>query len=197
MSEIFIVTALGFLAPASTILPLQILFLNMVTDVFPALALGLGKGDKTVMKIPPRDSKEDIVTNKDWIEIGLYSAIITTTVIAAVIYCREFITQDHKILNNVAFITLAFAQLFHVFNMSSPKSKFLVNEITKNHFVWYAIVICSGLMVFVYLLPQMRLVLGLSLLPINVWTVSLVASLIPLILIQIYKVLSQKNEKEK
>jgi P-type Ca2+ transporter type 2C len=187
LSEIFIVTALGFLAPASTVLPLQILFLNMVTDVFPALALGLGKGDKTVMKIPPRNPKEDIVTNKDWIEIALYSAVITLSVILAVIYCKEYITPDHKILNNVAFVTLAFAQLFHVFNMSSPKSKFLVNEVTKNHFIWYAIVICSGLMVFVYLVPQMRTVLGLSVLPINVWTVSLVASLIPLILIQMYK----------
>ncbi len=187
LSEIFIVTALGFLAPASTVLPLQILFLNMVTDVFPALALGLGKGDKTVMKIPPRDSKEDIVTNKDWIEIGFYSAIITLSVIFAVIYCKEFITKDHKILNNVAFVTLAFAQLFHVFNMSSPKSQFLVNEVTKNHFIWYAIVICSGLMVFVYLMPEMRIVLGLSILPINVWGVSIGASLIPLILIQIYK----------
>jgi P-type Ca2+ transporter type 2C len=187
LSEIFIVTALGFLAPASTVLPLQILFLNMVTDIFPALALGLGKGDKTVMKIPPRDSKEDIVTNKDWFGIGVFSAIITLSVISAVIYCREFITPDHKILNNVAFVTLAFAQLFHVFNMSSPRSKSLVNEITKNHFVWYAIIICTGLIVFVYVIPQMRNVLGLSVLPLNIWIVSIVASLIPLFLIQIYK----------
>lgn len=193
LSEIFIVTTLGFLAPASTVLPLQILFLNMVTDVFPALALGLGKGDKTVMKIPPRDSKEDIVTNKDWIEIGVFSAIITVSVILAVVYCREFITQENKILNNVAFVTLAFAQLFHVFNMSSPKSRLIVNEVTKNHFIWYAIVICSGLMVFVYLVPQMRTVLGLSVLPINVWGVSLGASLIPLILIQFYKAMTIKN----
>jgi P-type Ca2+ transporter type 2C len=195
LSEIFIVTALGFIAPASTVLPLQILFLNMVTDVFPALALGLGKGDKTVMKMPPRDSKEDIVTNKDWVEIGAFSAIITLSVILAVIYCREFITPDHKILNNVAFVTLAFAQLFHVFNMSSPRSKSLVNEITKNHFIWYAIIICTGLMVFVYVVPQMRIVLGLSILPLNVWAVSIGASLIPLILIQIYKALSLLKEK--
>ena len=193
LSEIFIVTTLGFLAPSSTILPLQILFLNMVTDVFPALALGLGKGDKTVMKIPPRDSKEDIVTSEDWIEIGLYSTVITISVILAVIYCREFITPDPKILNNVAFVTLAFAQLFHVFNMPSPKSNFLVNEVTKNHFIWYAIVICTGLMVFVYLLPQMRLVLGLAVLPIDVWVESIIASLVPLILIQIYKAFKIRN----
>ncbi len=188
LSEIFIVTTLGFLAPASTILPLQILFLNMVTDVFPALALGLGKGDNTVMDVPPRNPKEDIVTNKDWVEIGFYSAIITISVILTVLYCQEYITSDSKILNNVAFITLAFAQLFHVFNMSSPKSKFIVNEITKNHFVWYALIICSGLMVVVYAIPQMRSVLGLAILPMSAWVAAILASLMPLVLLQIYKV---------
>lgn len=193
LSEIFIVTTLGFLAPAATILPLQILFLNMVTDVFPALALGLGKGDNTVMDIPPRNPKEDIVTNKDWLEIILYSVIITISVILAVLYCKEYISPDNKILNNVAFITLAFAQLFHVFNMSSPKSEIIVNEITKNHFVWYAIIICSGLMAIVFVIPQMRTVLGLSALPTNVWMVGIIASFIPLILIQIYKVFTKKR----
>ena len=192
ISEIFIVTVMGFLAPASTILPLQILFLNMVTDVFPALALGLGKGDKTVMKVPPRNPKEDIVTNKDWVEIGIFSVIITLSVVAAVVYCREFITQDDKTLNNVAFITLGFSQLFHVFNMASPKSKFLVNEITKNHFVWYAIIISVGLIALVYVIPQMRSVMGLLVLPMNVWAVSIGASLIPLVLGQIYKAIKKQ-----
>ena len=197
LSEIFIVTAMGFVAPASTILPLQILFLNMVTDVFPALALGLGKGDKTVMDRPPRGFDEDIVVNKDWISIGMYALIITLSVILAVLYCKEFITPDDTTANNVAFLTLAFAQLFHVFNMSSPNSKLFINEITKNRFVWYAIVICTGLMAFVYFVPQMRLVLGLKMLSVDVWIVSIVASLIPLILIQIYKAIWQKPVKSK
>ena len=191
LSEIFIVTVLGFLAPASTILPLQILFLNMVTDVFPALALGLGKGDKTVMKVPPRDPKEDIVTNKDWIAIALYSAIITLSVMAAVFFCKVFITSDHKILNNVSFVTLALAQLFHVYNMSSPQSKFLINEITKNRFVWYATIICLSLMALVFLVPQMRLVLGLVSLPPKVWLVAIAASFIPLLVIQVNKAIKK------
>ena len=136
LSEIFIVTALGFIAPAVTLLPLQILFLNMVTDVFPALALGLGKGDKTVMDRPPRDPKNLIVSNKDWIAIGLYALAITLACMVAVIFCKEFLLVDDKTANNVAFITLAFAQLFHVFNMASAQSKLLVNEITKNKFGW-------------------------------------------------------------
>lgn len=195
LSEIFIVTSLGFLTPASTILPLQILFLNMVTDVFPALALGLGKGDKSVMDLPPRNPKEDIVTNKDWAVIIIYAALISASVIIAVLYCQEYISPNNKILNNVAFTALAFAQLFHVFNMSSPKSDFIVNEITKNHFVWYAIIICSGLIATVYFIPQMRTVLGLEVIPTNAWIVAIVASFIPLISIQIYKVFNKNQGK--
>jgi Ca2+-transporting ATPase len=188
LSEIFIVTLLGFLAPAATLLPLQILFLNMVTDVFPALALGLGKGDKNVMKKPPIDSKKPIVDKKDWIIIGIYAFIMTFSVAAAVIYCKQYITPDDKIANNVAFITLAFAQLFHVFNMSAIDSKVFVNDITKNKYVWLAVVICTGFMVLVFVIPQMRLVLGLDFLPTKVWIVSILASLIPLFTIQLYKI---------
>jgi P-type Ca2+ transporter type 2C len=200
LSEIFIVTALGFIVPAATLLPLQILFLNMVTDVFPALALGLGKGDKTVMYRPPRDPKNLIVSNKNWIAIGLYSFLITVAVIAAVVYCKEYLLVDDKTANNVAFLTLAFAQLFHVFNMASPQSKLLVNEITKNKFVWLALLICIAQMILVFAVPQLRMVLGLNLLSSDMWMVAIIASLIPLVLVQLYKIIAgikiTKNKKD-
>jgi len=189
LSEIFIVTALGFIAPASTLLPLQILFLNMVTDVFPALALGLGKGDTTVMNRPPSDPKNRIVSNKDWFTISLYSAAMTLAVIAAVIYCKQFISTDDKIANNIAFVTLAFAQLFHVFNMSSKRSNLFINEITRNKFIWMAQVICVALLLIVYAFPQMRLVLGLELMSPKLWMLSILAGLIPLVMVQAYKLI--------
>ena len=196
LSEIFIVTTLGFIAPAATLLPLQILFLNMVTDVFPALALGLGKGDKTVMDRPPRDPKNLIVSNKDWVAIGLYALCITFACMAAVIYCKEFLLVDDKTANNIAFVTLAFAQLFHVFNMASAQSKLWVNEITKNKFIWLAIIICAALLLMVFVVPQMRRVLGLNMLSANVWMISITASLIPLFVVQLYKIFFGKRLKE-
>jgi len=198
LSEIFIVTTLGFLAPGAILLPLQILFLNMVTDVFPALALGLGKGDKTVMKVPPKDPKVAIVTNKDWISIIIYSFVMTLSVIIALKYCQQTFSKDNQILNNVAFITLAFAQLFHVFNMASARSKLFKNEITKNKFVWLAILICTGLMIAVYLLPQTRVALGLVKLPQQVWIFSIAASLLPVVFVQFYKIIIKlKHSKSK
>lgn len=195
LSEILIVTALGFIAPASTLLPLQILFLNMVTDVFPALALGLGKGDKSVMERPPRDAGSLIVSKRDWLAVYSYSILITLSVIVAMIYCKQTISADHKIANNMAFLTLAFAQIFHVFNMSSKHSNLLVNEITKNKFVWMAVLICSALMVLVYAIPQMRLALGLESLSTELWLVSILAGLVPLVLVQLYKIIWRGRRK--
>lgn len=195
LSEIFIVTTLGFYAPASILLPLQILFLNMVTDVFPALALGLGKGDSSVMEEAPKDPQAAILSNKNWVAIVLYALTMTVAVIVAIIYCKQTIDTDDEVLNNIAFITLAFAQLFHVFNMASFHSKMLINEITRNKFVWFAIIICSGLMVLIYALPQARVVLGLVKVPFEVWTVSILASLIPLVVVQIYKGIMGKRSE--
>jgi Ca2+-transporting ATPase len=78
--------------------------------------------------------------------------------------------------------------------MSSAQSKLLVNEITKNKFIWFALLICTALMVLVYILPQTRLVLGLEVLPEKVWIISLIASLIPLVLIQLYKIIWDKKK---
>lgn len=188
LSEIFIVTLLGIIAPAATLLPLQILFLNMVTDIFPALALGLGTGDKTVMHEPPRDPKKPIITNSTWLVIATYAALITLSVTAAVVYCNYFNISDARSINSVAFVTLTFAQLFHVLNMASLRSGILVNEITRNKFIWLALVICTAAIFVVFSVPQMRMVLGLTVLPVKLWIIAIAASFLPLCIIQVYKV---------
>ncbi|AMR30137.1 ATPase [Mucilaginibacter sp. PAMC 26640] len=196
LSEIFIVTSLAVITPAATLLPLQILFLNMVTDIFPALALGLGSGDQTVMQRPPRDPKKNIITNKQWLVIALYAAAMTSAVIIAVVYCREVLHADDRVCNNVAFITLTFTQLFHVFNMSSGGSAFLKNEITRNKFVWIALFICGGLTLMVFAVPGMRAVLGLAVLPLKFWLIAISMSLLPLVVIQCYKAIHKRKLKK-
>jgi Ca2+-transporting ATPase len=200
LSEIFIVTAVGYFSPASALLPLQILFLNMVTDVFPALALGVGQGDKTVMQNPPRNAAKGIVSNKNWITISIYAALLTLSVIAAVWYCKNYITRDAVTENNVAFITLAFSQLFHVLNMSSRHSGIILNEVTKNKFVWFAIILCTALILLVFYVPQLRQPLHLLVLPGKVWLVCILAAALPLLMVQTYKIiakLSGSNLKSK
>ncbi len=196
LSEILIVTTLGFLAPAATLLPLQILFLNMVTDIFPALALGVGKGDPTVMDRPPRNPEKGIVTKRDWLTITIYALLMTLAVIASVVYSKFVLKTDDTVANNVGFVTLVLAQLFHVFNMASPHSKLWINEVTRNKFVWMALVLCIGLVALVYMVPYLRLVMHLVVLPQSVWGVSLLASLAPLVLVQAYKAIHRAMHPE-
>jgi Ca2+-transporting ATPase len=193
LSEIFIVTVLGVVVPGATLLPLQILFLNMVTDIFPALALGLGTGDKTVMSRPPRDPKKNIITNKKWLTIALYSTSITLTVIIAVLYCKVVLHSAESTCNTVAFITLTFSQLFHVFNMSSDGSGLVNNEITRNKWIWIAILICSSLTFMAFAIPGIRFVLGLSLLSFKLWLAAIAISLLPLVVVQAYKTSSKRS----
>ncbi|NNU33396.1 hypothetical protein HK413_03110 [Mucilaginibacter sp. S1162] len=173
--------------PGATLLPLQILFLNMVTDIFPALALGLGTGDRTVMDRPPRDPGKDIVTGKKWLVIALYATAITSAVIIAVLYGQKILHGNDRTCNNMAFITLTFAQLFHVFNMASEGSGPFNNEVTRNKWIWLAILVCGALLLMVFAVPSLRLVLGLSVLSFPLWVTAVMISLLPLIIFQIYK----------
>jgi Ca2+-transporting ATPase len=192
LSEIFIVTLLGFLAPASMLFPLQILFLNMVTDVFPALALGLGKGDETVMQKPPRNPKLDIISKRNWIVIFIYAVMITGSIVLAIFLCRIYVSKDVIVINNVAFLTLAFSQLFHVFNMSSLNSGMLKNEVTKNKIVWIAILLCFLLIAAVYAFPQSSMALNFIHIPFNAWLLAGLASVLPLFCVQFYKFFRKK-----
>ncbi|HSI74945.1 MAG TPA: cation transporting ATPase C-terminal domain-containing protein, partial [Lunatimonas sp.] len=62
----------------------------------------------------------------------------------------------------------------------------------KNKYIWVALLICTALVIVVYLVPQLRLVLGLEILPPEVWGVSVICGLIPLFVVQGYRVLSRK-----
>ena len=123
---------------------------------------------------------------------------MSASVIMAVWYSYTFISSNHILANHVAFITLAFTQLFHVFNMSSEKnSGIFVNDITQNRFIWLAVLICSVSIVSAFLSIKIRLILGLESLPISIWIIAILASIQPVIVIQLYKYLCQIYEKSK
>ena len=65
------------------LLPLQILFLNLVTDVFPAFALGLGRGSASMADRPPRDPAEPIMGRPEWTRVALLGGAITVATLVA------------------------------------------------------------------------------------------------------------------
>jgi len=142
-------------------LPLQILFLNLVTDVFPALALGMGSGDKKVMEQPPREPKEPILTRQLWISTLVFGLTITIAVIGITVYSWSYKEYSIIEVNNMAFYTLIFAQLLNVFNLPKRQRSFWINEVTRNRWIWASLSFSLLLLVIVYHIPVVAKVLNL------------------------------------
>ncbi|GHE85973.1 calcium-transporting P-type ATPase, PMR1-type [Aliiroseovarius zhejiangensis] len=186
VSEVLIVgLAVGTGLPMP-LLPLQILFLNLVTDVFPAFALGLGAGDDTVMHHPPRNPAEDIVDRSRWTDIGVLGGAITLATLSAFWLALHWLKLDVGRSVTVAFLTLALAQLWNVFNVRVPGGRVFVNDVTRNPWIWGAITLCIGLIAAALWVPGLSSVLqlpdpgGAGLL------LATSASFIPLVMGQIY-----------
>jgi len=181
ISEVLVVTLATIAGAPLPLLPLQILFLNLVTDVFPALALGVGPGRHEIMKDKPRMSSERIVTRSHWIAIGLYGAIMALAVLAAMAFALRYLEFDRERAVTVAFCTLALAQLWHVFNMRGNVRRIFNNEITRNIWIWAALALCLVLILGAVYTPILSQVLQLSDPGIAGWWVIVTSSLIPLI----------------
>lgn len=193
MSEIFVVGLASFISQTLPILPLQILFLNLVTDVFPALALGVGEGDKSVMARPPRNPAEPIVTPERWREVIGYSAAITAGTLGAFILATVGLNATAEEAVTISFLTLAFAQLWNVFNMRDSKSSIINNDVTRNPYVWGALVFCSILLLAAVYVPVLNRVLSTTDPGAAGWGLVLLMSLLPMFITQIVKqVLSRR-----
>ncbi len=180
---ILIATLLGTILP---LLPLQILFLNLVTDIFPAFALGVNRGSMDTMRRPPRGSDEAIITKRHWLGIAGYGLTITFSVLFAFILALGPLEMGDQRAVTIAFLTLAFAQLWHVFNMRDPGTKFFKNRVTTNKYVWVALGICVFLLMAATYAPGLSLALNTVDPGLNGWALILGASLVPWVVGQVY-----------
>ncbi len=141
MSEvlsIFAATVMGF-----TILePVHLLWINLITDCFPALALGMEDGEPDLMERPPRDSRDGIFAGGVGFDIA-YQGLLTTVITLASYFIGHFMESGKwEIVNSpdgmtMAFLTMSMAEIFHSFNMRSQrKSVFSLKN--HNKYLWGA-----------------------------------------------------------
>lgn len=147
LSELFLISLTSVLNVHYALFPLQILYINLVTDVLPALALGVTEGSDHVMKQSPRNSSEPIINKTQWKSLIVYSLVIAASGLGAVYFIHgtihEMESWNKELCNNILFITLIFSQLFHVFNVTTDRSRaFFKTDVARNKYVWYAIVAC-------------------------------------------------------
>ncbi len=194
-SEVLVISLATIAGAPLPLLPLQILFLNLVTDVFPALALGVGEGSPTLMRNRPRPATERILTRRHWQIIVWHGLIIAGVVLAAMAAATLWLGYGHRQAVSVAFCTLALAQMWHVFNMRGQVRRFVVNEITGNAWVWAALAICLLLTLAAIYLPVLSDVLALVDPGAAGWALIVPMSLLPLGLAPIVQVVTRRRAR--
>ena len=141
MSEvlsIFTATLLGF-----TILkPVHLLWINLVTDCFPALALGTEKAEPNIMRRKPRDAKAGIFSDGMGVDIAYQGVLVTILTIASYFIGHFMETGNWEITNSahgmtMAFLTMSMAEIFHSFNMRSQRGS-IFRLGSQNKFLWFA-----------------------------------------------------------
>lgn len=191
MSELFVVSIVALSNQKFQLLPLQILFINLITDVLPALALGLNGGSSTVMEQKPRDPKEPLLKSKQWQSVWIYAFIISICTLSSVFISQKVIhgniQTDSHYANNVLFFSLILCQLLHVFNMSSSKTSFFRSEVIKNKYVWYALALCALIIFLTFIIKPIGNAINIQTLAMPDLLVILISGLVSLILIQVLK----------
>ena len=196
VGEILAVGGASVLGAPLPLLPLQILYLNLVNDVFPALALGVGKGEGHVMEQPPRDPNESILESQHWRAIGGYGLLITVAILGAFFWALEGLELDVPDAVTTSFLVLSGARLVHVFNMRDRRSGLLRNEVSRNPWVWGAIALCIGLLALAVYVPPLAGILSLRPPSGAQWLVIAAGSAFPLVAGQLYLALRAALETD-
>jgi Ca2+-transporting ATPase len=181
VSEILAVGAAALVGGPLPLLPMQILFLNLVTDVFPALALGVGEGSSRLMEEAPRARNAPFLTRRHWQSLFLLGSVIAASTLAALAVAVFALGMKEQQAVTVSFLTITLAQLWHVFSMRHPGSSALDNEILRNPWIWGAIALCLALVLMAVYWTPLAVILSLGHPGPSGWALALGASVIPVV----------------
>ncbi|GHN31763.1 cation-transporting ATPase [Lactobacillus delbrueckii] len=167
----------------------QLLFINLVTDSLPALAIGMEPGANDILNRPPRDPKEGILNKQMVTRVAVQGALIAVSVIAAFLIGLK---TSSAVACTMAFLTLTFARLFHGFNCRSEHSIFKIGF--KNN--WYSLAaFVAGSLLLSLILFVSSLHSLFTVTPLAGGQVGMIALLafLPTVVIQAVKVIREKN----
>lgn len=167
--------------------PVHLLFINLLTDSLPAIAIGMEKAEKDLLSEPPRDPKQGILTKDLMTALFVQGGLIAVcTMIAFYIG----LSTDSATASSMAFATLTLARLFHGFNCRSRHSIFKIGLASNIYSVgaFFGGVLLLALVIFV---PVMRTLFSVS--PLSGYQIGMIAMLafIPTVIIQLYKVMKE------
>jgi len=189
---LFFATAAGMPLP---LLPLQLLWLNFITDVFPALALAAEPPEPDVMKRPPRDPDAAIMSRGFVTLVGGYALLLTAVTLGVFVWSLYGSGDEPGRAVTLAFMTLALGQLVHAFNARTVGPLLRLERLLRNRWMWGAVALTIGLQLAAVYHPTLRGVLETVPLEPRDWGLVAAASLVPLVLGQAWKLALHGGEE--
>ena len=189
---IFLATLMGLPSPLTAI---QLLWLNLITDGAPALALGVEKGDPDIMDRPPRPPSEPIINRR--MQIGIAVQTIAITAITLVAYRIGLDTHpgEPEIAETMAFVALSFSELLRAFTARSETYPILKVGLFKNRAMNWAVVSSLILLLAVVYIPFLQPIFNTAPLTWAQWEYLLPLLLIPALAAELTKVFLSRRTK--
>ena len=185
---LFLATLFNFHQPP--LVAVQLLWLNLVTDSLPALALGMEPVEPSVMEEKPRSASEPLFTRRFSIRLAWQGLMVGLLTLAAY-WLGEYVLSDPTLAdataNTMAFATLTFCQLFHAFDVRSETQSIAHIGLTSNPAMNKAFLVGMALQLSVLLIPPLMSVFRVCALTLTEWLVVLGLSLTPLIVCEMEK----------
>ena len=187
---IFMGLVLGLQSP---LLAIQLLWINLVTDSLPAIAIGLEPPEKDIMERKPTDSKKGIFAD------GLWSKIILEGIMIGMLTLITFSIGNKyygvEVGRTMAFISMGLLELVHSFNIKSEKSIFKVG-ILENKFLIGSFVLGFFVQTIVVCIPTLANIFNVTNLTEIQWLITLGISILPIPIIELQKKINQRNIKK-
>jgi Ca2+-transporting ATPase len=185
IGEIFLLLITSVMNLGIPLLPIHILWVNLVTDSMPALALSVDPAEKNIMKRKPRKPKRGFMT-KGMVWRIMYQGIMIGS-ISLLAYIIGLKDGGEILGQTMAFATLMFTQLVHVRNLHSNTRSSLAISLLKNKPLIGAILASVGLALIVLLIPPVTYAFSLTAMDGKHWLMVVLMSLLPILVVDIFK----------
>ena len=181
--------ALIFFPNFSFLVPVQILFINLITDTLPAFSLGVEKAEDDIMNKTPRKTNQTIFSNGVGVSI-IYQSLIQSALVM-IIYIYGINTASNEVASTLVFALISFMQLFHSINCKTNKSIFKINLFNNKTFnICFISTLILNICVFT--LPAFKDIFNIASLNLTHWIIVIGMSLSIIPLIEIFKLLIRK-----
>jgi len=187
MAEIMVIflAILGNLS--SPLTAIQLLWLNLITDGAPALALGMEKGEPDIMEQPPRPPHEPVINRPMWVGIVVQTAAITAAVLGAYLLGLRRFADIPAIAHTMAFVTLSGSELLRAFTARSERRSLFEIGLLTNKAMFYAVAVSLILLLAVVYVPFLQPVFNTAPLTWAQWEVVLPLLLVPAVVAELNK----------